>query len=191
MIRENPELAAYTEKLFQMRIKDIKEENFGPDELIMEQHHRYGKVYLIRKGIAKCYISDENGKEFIQEFLGAGMEFGELEIFRNKPTICSVASITPINTFSFSYSCFGTLIKEDFKFNQLIMKALADKIRYKAPRHSYQHGYPIEDNILKLQRSFPEVTEVISKKDIANYIGVTQRSLNRALKTLKEKRKSS
>ncbi len=187
MIRENPELAAYTERLFQKGVKGLNEENFDPQQLIMEQNHRYNRVYLIRRGIAKCYISDENGKEFIQEFLGEGMEFGELEIFRNKPTICSVASITPITAFSFSYSCFNELIETDFKFNQLIMKALADKIRYKAPRHSYQHAYPIEDNILKLQRTFPEVTEVISKKDIANYIGVTQRSLNRALKALRDK----
>ncbi|NAY90904.1 cyclic nucleotide-binding domain-containing protein [Muricauda sp. JGD-17] len=191
MIRKNPELVAYSEVLFQKGVDGMHEEEFGPRQLILEQDHRYTKIYLIKKGIAKCYILDENGKEFIQEFLGEGMEFGELEIFRNKLTICSVESITSLKVFSFTYSCFNNLLKADFKFNQLIMKALADKIRYKAPRHSYQHAYPIEDNILKLQRMFPEITEVISKKDIANYIGVTPRSLNRALKGLREKKQSS
>lgn len=167
------------------------EETFDARQNIMQQDYRYAKVYLIRKGIAKCYISDENGKEFIQEFLGEGMEFGELEVFDNKHTICSVDSITALRVFSFTYSCFTKLLETDFKFNNLIMKALADKIRYKAPRHSYQHAYPIEDNILKLQKVFPDMTEVISKKDIANYIGVTPRSLNRALKGLKDKEQSN
>ncbi|MEZ4810882.1 MAG: Crp/Fnr family transcriptional regulator [Allomuricauda sp.] len=187
MIRINPELTAYTEKLFKKGVHDILEEEFDPRRLIMEQDHRYQRVYVIREGIAKCYISDENGKEFIQEFLGEGMEFGELEVFSNKTTICSVASITHLKTFSFGYSCFNKLLETDLTFNKLIMKALADKIRYKAPRHSYQHAYPIEDNIIRLKEQFPQVTEVISKKDIANYIGVTPRSLNRALKELKEK----
>lgn len=187
MIRVNPELVAYTEQLFKKGEHTISEESFGANELILEQNHRYTKIYVIREGIAKCYISDENGKDFIQEFLGEGLEFGELEIFNNRPAICSVASITPLKAFAISHSSFNTLLDTDSHFNRLIMKALADKIRYKAPRHSYQHGYPIEDNILKLKREFPEMTEMISKKDIANYIGVTQRSLNRALKELKEK----
>ncbi|MBO0323173.1 Crp/Fnr family transcriptional regulator [Muricauda sp. CAU 1633] len=187
MIRTNPELVAYTEKLFQQGSHNIHEEAFGAKHKIMEQDHRYRKVYLIREGIAKCYISDENGKEFIQEFLGEGMEFGELEVFSNKLTICSVESITPLKVFSVSHDGFHQLLKTDPHFNMLILKALADKIRYKAPRHSYQHAYPIEDNILRLKKLFPELTEVIPKKDIANYIGVTTRSLNRALKELKEK----
>ena len=187
MIRINPELVAYAEQLVKKGVHDINEEEFGPNQRIMQQNHRYHRVYLIREGIAKCYISDENGKDFIQEFLGEGMEFGELEVFNNKPTICSVESITILKTFAFTHAGFNRLLETDSHFNRLVMKSLADKIRYKAPRHSYQHGYPIGDNIIRLKQQFPEVTEVISKKDIANYIGVTPRSLNRALKELKEK----
>ena len=163
------------------------ENPFKPKKKSSAQDRRYTKVHVITKGIVKCFISDENGKEFIQEFLGVGMEFGELEAFNNLTTICSVVSITPLETLSLNHSSYNKLLDEDKEFNKLIMKSLADKIRYKAPRHSYQHAYPIEDNILRLQEVFPEFTEVISKKDIANYIGVTPRSLNRALKELKEK----
>ncbi|WP_420601810.1 Crp/Fnr family transcriptional regulator [Flagellimonas sp.] len=187
MIRTNVELIAYTEVLFNTGKHDIWEEAFVSKQKIIEQDHRYNKIYLIKDGIAKCYISDENGKEFIQEFLGEGMEFGELEVFSKGYTICSVESITDLKVFVFSYASFNKLLDTDRQFNQLIMKALADKIQYKAPRHSYQHSYPIEDNLIRLKALFPEFTKVISKKDIANYIGVTPRSLNRALKELKEK----
>ncbi|WP_420399742.1 Crp/Fnr family transcriptional regulator [Flagellimonas sp.] len=187
MIRTNPELATYIQSLWALEGSQILKEDFGPKEVIIRQDRRYGKVHLIREGIAKCYISDENGKEFIQEFLGEGMEFGELEVFDNHTTICSVESITALKTYALPHSAYHTLLGTDPKFNQLIMKALANKIRFKAPRHSYQHSYPIEDNLIRLKQLFPEFTEVISKKDIANYIGITPRSLNRALKELKEK----
>ncbi|PWL38855.1 hypothetical protein DKG77_11485 [Flagellimonas aquimarina] len=187
MIRINLELATYMKKLFKGGMHGLYEEKFGPKHKIIEQDRRYNKVYFITQGITKCYISDENGKEFIQEFLGEGMEFGELEVFSKKHTICSVETITELTTLSISHTCFNNLLETDSHFNRLIMKALADKIRYKAPRHSYQHSYPIEDNVIRLKKIFPKFTEVISKKDIANYIGVTTRSLNRALKELKEK----
>lgn len=187
MIRINLELATYIKKLFNGGAHGLHEEKFGPKHIVIEQDRRYNRVYFIIEGITKCYISDENGKEFIQEFLGEGMEFGELEVFSKKHTICSVETITELKTLSISHSYFNNLLETDSHFNRLIMKALADKIRYKAPRHSYQHSYPIEDNVIRLKKIFPEFTEVISKKDIANYIGVTTRSLNRALKELKEK----
>lgn len=187
MIRTNTDLATYTQSLWTSGSLEMKEEVFPPKSRIIEQDRRYSRVYVITEGIAKCYISDENGKEFIQEFLGEGMEFGELEVFDNHMTICSVESISPLKTYSFSHRVYNHLLDTDREFNRIIMKSLADKIRYKAPRHSYQHSYPIEDNILRLKQLFPEFTQVISKKDIANYIGVTPRSLNRALKELKEK----
>ncbi|MEO9513293.1 MAG: Crp/Fnr family transcriptional regulator [Flavobacteriaceae bacterium] len=187
MIRQNLELSAYVQRIFDAGICNIREEVFKVKCKVIEQDRRYNKVYFITHGITKCYIADENGKEFIQEFLGEGMEFGELEVFSKKHTICSVEAITPLKTLSISHSNFNLLLESDKHFNKLVLKALADKIRYKAPRHSYQHSYPIEDNLMRLKRIFPEFTQVISKKDIANYIGVTTRSLNRALKELKAK----
>ncbi|MEK6154091.1 Crp/Fnr family transcriptional regulator [Flavobacteriaceae bacterium 3-367] len=184
MIRTNSELLSYVSQIQRLGKWGIVEEEFGPKNKIIEQDQRYSQVHLIKEGIAKCYISDDNGREFIQEFLGAGMEFGELEVFTGRLSICAVESITHLTVFSLSYADFRALVKTDARFNHLVMKALADKIRYKAPRHSYQHSHPIEDNVLRLQELFPDFTRVISKKDIANYIGITVRSLNRALKQL-------
>ncbi|MEM9075916.1 MAG: Crp/Fnr family transcriptional regulator [Bacteroidota bacterium] len=190
MIRTNQDFIAYVERLKKGSSHEIDEHVFKPKTTILRQDKRYDSVYLIKKGIAKCYITDENGKEFIQEFLGEGMEFGELEIFSEKLTICSVTSVDELCVYSFSHKTYKALLADDPTFNHLVMKALADKIRYKAPRHSYQHSYPIEDNILRLQKLFPELTEILPKKDIANYIGVTTRSLNRALRELRAKQEN-
>ena len=187
MIRTNQRFIPYIEELRKKGTYRIEVNAFGPKQTILEQDHRYSTVYLIKSGIVKCAISDENGKEFIQEFLGEGMEFGELEVFSEKLTICSVTAVTYLETYSFSLSTYNQLLKKDEVFNNLVMKALTDKIRYKAPRHSYQHSHPIEDKVLRLQKLFPDLITVLPKKDIANYIGVTIRSLNRALKQLEQK----
>ena len=64
---------------------------------------------------------------------------------------------------------------------------MAKKISYKAPRHSYQQSYPIEDNILKIKELYPGIEKILSKKDIASYLGITMRSLNRTLSDINHK----
>ncbi|WP_282079101.1 Crp/Fnr family transcriptional regulator [Aquimarina algiphila] len=187
MIRTNPELLTYINELYNKKNNGITEEKHNPKQRVIEQNKRYNWVYIIKKGITKCYLSDENGKDFIQEFLGEGMEFGEIEVFSGNPSFCCIEAITELVVYKISYIDFNTLLENDKKFNRLVIKAMAAKISYKAPRHSYQQSYPIEHNILRLQQLFPKLTEVISKSDIANYLGVTLRSLNRTLNQLKHR----
>ncbi len=187
MIRTHIELLEYIEVLKAKGLGYFEEETFGPKQVIIEENKRYSYVYIIKKGITKVYLSDENGKDFIQEFLSDGMEFGELEVFSEKPSFCRIESITNVIIYKISYTHFNRLLETDKHFNRLVLKGMAQKISYKAPRHSYQHSYPIEDNILKLKNMYPELEEVISKRDIASYMGITMRSLNRTLSTLRQK----
>lgn len=187
MIRTHPELLAYVESLVLKRHDYFIAELISPKKIIIQQNKRYSNLYIIKSGIVKCYLSDENGKDFIQEFLGAGMEFGELEVFSEKPSFCCVESITPLEVYKISYEDFNDLLETDKGFNRLILKAMAKKISYKAPRHSYQQSYPIEDNILKIKELYPGIEKILSKKDIASYLGITMRSLNRTLSDINHK----
>ena len=182
MIRTNRDLLEYVSELEKHALYPIAKETFKSKQQILKQFSRNNKVYVINNGLVKCYLSDENGKEFVQEFLGAGMEFGELEVFNRKTNVCSVTAISEIDVFVLTYAVFKELLKQDAKFNGMIMNALADKICYKAPRHSFQQCYSIQQNIVRIKETFPDVFEVIPKRDIANYMGITQRSLNRVLK---------
>lgn len=186
MIRKDIDLLAYIEILDQKLPGYFLEENYGPKEIILAQHKRYHSLYIIKKGIAKCYLSDENGKDFIQEFLGEGMEFGELEVFSGNLSFCSIEAISAVDVYKISHHHYNELLENDATFNRLIIKALAAKIGYKAPRHAFQHSYSIEENILKLKKSYPDYHKKFSKNDIANYLGITTRSLNRTLNSLKE-----
>ncbi len=184
MIRANPELLAYIDSLFNKNTIGIDLEKYVSKDKVMLQEKRYNSVFLIKEGIAKCYLTDENGKDFIQEFLGEGLEFGELEIYTNKLSFCTIEAITPLTVYKISHETYKKLLDEDKKFINLILKAMAYKISYKAPRHSYQQGYSIENNIVKLQKEYPEFTKIIPKQDIANFLGITLRSLNRVLREM-------
>lgn len=163
MIRKDTRFLNYIEGLTEKHPNFFQVETYLPKEIILEQDKRYHYLFIIASGITKCYLSDQNGKDFIQEFLSEGMEFGELEVFSGNLSYCSIEAITKVVVYKISHANYNFLLDNDPTFNRLILKSMATKIGYKAPRHSFQQSYSIEANILKLKEVFPNYDQVFSK----------------------------
>lgn len=188
MVRVNNDLLVYVNKLYETgSCKYLTVQNYLPKENVIRQAKRVFSVYIIKHGIAKCYLSEDNGKDFIQEFFSEGEIFGEIEAINGQISFCSIEAITDLQVFRIKNEDFHEMLKSDRKFNNLILKAIANKVRYKALRHGYNQSHAIEDNFLRLINEFPNLLLQISKQDIANYLGITIRSLNRTLNDLKVK----
>jgi CRP-like cAMP-binding protein len=179
MIRTNKELLDYVSKI--QDSATILEQKCAPFQTIIEQGKRVNSVYIIKSGIAKCFLTEENGNDFVEEFFGEGGIVGEIEIINNHLSVCEISAITELSVYRISGINFNHLLDVDKVFNQLILKALSSKIHYKATRHAHNQLHDVEANLLRLQREFPDMFDAIPKLDIANYLGVTLRSLNRVL----------
>lgn len=182
MIRADKNILNYILSLEKKSSEHIILQHVEPRNKIVMQDHNTSHVYVLKSGISKCYITTEDGNVFIQEFFGEGQLFGEVEAIHDIVSVCSVESINEVQVYAINKNYFKKLLSNDKNFNDLILKTLTNKIAYKAHRHSYNQFNSIYSNIKRLKKIFPELTQVISKQDIANYLGVTLRSLNRALK---------
>jgi len=182
MIRADKNILNYILSLEKKSNEHIILQQVKPRNKILKQDHNTSHVYVLKSGITKCYLTTEDGNVFIQEFFGEGQLFGEVEVIHNTVCVCSVESINEVQVYAINKNYFKELLNNDKNFNELILKTLTNKIAYKAHRHSYNQFNSIYSNIKRLKKIFPELTQVISKQDIANYLGVTLRSLNRALK---------
>lgn len=74
------------------------------------------------------------------------------------------------------------MAKSDLKLNNLLLDVFAERIINTASRASYQQLYTIEHSLGKLLELQSKQEISISKEDMASYLGVTVRSLNRAFK---------
>jgi len=153
-------------------------------EKIIAQKTNVRAVYVITEGLAKCYLTEDTGNDFIQEFFGAGEVFGEIELITLAPSFCTIEALVPTGYFKIPQNLFQHLLRNDATFNQLLLQLMASKIRYTALRHSYHQSHPLETNLKRLLQEFPDLLEKIAKKDIANYLGITLRSLNRVLQSM-------
>ncbi|WP_207536176.1 Crp/Fnr family transcriptional regulator [Desertivirga arenae] len=186
MLRTNQAFLAYAENLYekQERKEDIIVRKYVPGQTLLCQNEPATKVMVVREGITKCFFTENNDKDYILEFLGKGEVIGEIEFLRNVPCLCSVMAITEVSVFAFSIPYFQTLIESDLKLNRQLLDIFAERITNTSSRASYQQLHPAEYNLKKLLELQSKQDIRLSKEDMASYLGISVRSLNRSLKEL-------
>jgi CRP-like cAMP-binding protein len=185
MIRTNKEVLIYINKLAASTAGAvIVQQVFTAPQQILEEGKNVYALYILKKGIAKCYFDTDTGGKFIQEFFGEGELFGEIELMDDIRSYCTVEAVETVTVYKILKKDFLQLIENDKKLNQLFIKALITKLKYKATRHSHNQLHTIEDNLTRLRLRVPDLENMIPKQDIADYLGITLRALNRTLKNM-------
>jgi len=184
MIRKSPIFLQLLDKLVSDGAPrgsiDILE--FPKKRLLIEQRKNIRNVLVIRSGVVKCYIAEDNGKEYILEFLGEGEILGEIEVIRKTPGMATVASLTSVSVFKIDKSFFLQLLKTDAAFNQAVLELMATRLVNTAMRASRQQLYTLSYNLSQLTKILQEGQIAFTKNDLSDYLGISKRSLNRLLK---------
>lgn len=186
MFRKNPSFLSYIEHLYDAmpRKEDIVMKTFRKGELLFEQGQEPVKVFIVKEGITKCYFSEDNGKDYILQFLSEGEILGELEALRSMPCLCNVAAVSDVQAYALNIAFFKSLLDKDIKLNHMLLDALAGRIIDTSSKSASQQLYTIGHGLKKILALQEKQDIVISKEDMAAYLGVTLRSLNRALRDL-------
>ncbi|MDN3693455.1 Crp/Fnr family transcriptional regulator [Chryseobacterium tructae] len=186
MLRTNQSFLSHLEELYHKQTGgNIILQSFSKGQHLLVQDQSVSKVMLIKEGITKCSFEEENGKEYIVEFLGSGEILGEVELIKNIPCLCGIEALTEVVVYSVNLSYFNELVQKDLILNNLLLSSFADRIINTSSRASYQQLYTIEHTLTQLLKMQSKQNIQISKEDMAAYLGITVRSLNRILKDLK------
>ncbi|WP_199121492.1 Crp/Fnr family transcriptional regulator [Pedobacter sp. ASV28] len=182
MLRTNTEFLSYIDKLYQSNELEVSLYHFEKGKLLFHQGEPCHRVLVIKEGIVKCFFNEENGKDYIVEFLGRGEILGEIEAIRQMDGLCNVAALTEIKVYVLAVPFFRALLTKDLTLNKLLLEELAERIVNTSSRASFQQLYTVEHGLAKLLELQEKQGIAITKDDMAAYLGITLRSLNRALK---------
>jgi CRP-like cAMP-binding protein len=187
MLRTNQPFLDYLETLYekQPEKENITIKSYAKGERLLTQNESSTKIMLIRSGITKCYFIEENDKEYIVEFLGKGEIIGEIEVIKNVPCLCSIEAISEVTVYAMSIPYFKDLLKNDLGLNNFLLDVFAERIVNTSSRASYQQLHTTEHTLNQFLELKSKEME-ISKEDMAAYLGINVRSLNRSLKELKD-----
>lgn len=183
MLRTNNEFLSYIETLHQNNPLAVTLQAFEKGDLLLRQGEKSRRVFIIKDGIAKCFFLEENGKDYILEFMSKGQILGEIEMIRQIDCLCNVAALTPLQVYAIPVLSFKDLLANDLILNRILLEELAERIINTSSRASFQQLYTVEHGLAKLLDLQEKQRMTISKEDMAAYLGITLRSLNRALKS--------
>lgn len=188
MLRTNLTFLAFIERFCaENKQADITLKNFKAGYRFIEQGEKINNIYIIKDGISKCFISEENGKDFIIEFLGKGEVVGELEALKKINCLCNVAAISEVMAYIIPHHFFLSLINKSSEFTTLLLQELSTRIIQTSTRAAFQQLYTLEYALLKLLKLQADEHISISKEDMAAYLGISVRSFNRSLKHVIDK----
>ncbi|MBC9911917.1 Crp/Fnr family transcriptional regulator [Chitinophaga varians] len=157
----------------------------GSHLLKQGQGNKY--VFVQQTGLSKVHITEDNGKDFIVQFLGEGELLGEIEVIQKTPNLTTVTALTAVTAWCITTDYFAYLITHNAELNRLLLLSLAHRLNQTSARASYQQVYPAEYAMLKLLSVLATQQTSFAKKDLADYLGVSVRSFNRSLKQLRER----
>lgn len=184
MLRTNLRFLSFIEDIYNEHPQtDILLKEYPKGSLLCRQDEWQYKVSVIKEGFVKCCHSEENGKDFIFEFLGKGEIVGELEAIRGVKCLCSVEAAIDVQAYTFSTSFFKSLLNES-RFSNILLDELAERMINTSNKAAYQQLYTVKYGLSKLLDLQNKQGIELSKADMASYLGVDIRSLNRALKEL-------
>lgn len=186
MVRSNQSFLNYLAKLYeaQPHKADIIVKSYSTGQRLFTQHESASKVMLIKEGITKCFFTEENDKDYIVEFLGKGEILGEIEFIQKIPCLCSVEAVTDVTVYAIAPAYFRTLLEKEIALNNILLEVFAERIVNTSSRASYQQLYTTDYTVAKLLALQEKQGITIARADKAAYLGITIRSLNRALKSL-------
>lgn len=188
MLKTNESFLKYLSALYesQDRKENIILKQCVKGGRLLYQNEIATKVMLIVDGITKCYFTEDNDKEYIIEFLGKGEIIGEVELIRSIPCLCTIEAMTDVSYFAMDKPYFSALLKTELQLNHLLVDSFAKRIVDTASRASYQQLYTVEHSLSKLMELQAKQNVSLTKDEMASYLGITVRSLNRAMKDLQE-----
>ena len=160
--------------------------------LIISQGDAPDAMYLLLEGRLKVFLSNEEGREVILDFLDPGDAFGELALLDDEERSASVITVAPVKLALLPRAHFRACLADSGEMCSALLMLLARRLR----RLTGQVGsLALEDvysrvrNVL-LNKSMENgdgklVTSELTHQDIANMIGASREMVTRIFNDLK------
>jgi CRP-like cAMP-binding protein len=187
MLRTNNFFLSFIEQLYSSQSsKAIALRKYPKGTLVYNQNQACFRVTIIKSGFVKCFYTEDNDKEFIFEFLGSGEIIGEIEAIKKIKCLCNIEAVSDVEAYTFPISFFISLIEKDAEFREAVLLELVERLINTSHRASFQKAYSSKYGLLRLMYMQQKQNISISKSDMASYLGIDIRSLNRALEQIRK-----
>lgn len=153
-----------------------------PKQRLIVQDQALQSVYVIKSGVTKCFITENNERDYILDFLGEGEILGEIEAIRHTRATCTIEAITPLTVYAISSVQFHHFFKTLPAFGSIVLELIAARLARISEKAARQQLYTLSEILPQLLSALESQQITFTKQDLSEYLGISVRSLNRLLK---------
>lgn len=156
----------------------IEVHEYRRDEWIIHEGMRPDFLFYVIEGKAKIYVTHQNGKVSLINFINANDFIGEMELLNDVYYTKGIQASTKTICFALPYHRYRKQLLEDAKFLRELTKFLSAKATVMAAKYSQSLAFPLENRLADF--ILQTADEGIYKEKhvtVCDYLGVSYRHL--------------
>ncbi|HWQ79542.1 MAG TPA: Crp/Fnr family transcriptional regulator [Anaerovoracaceae bacterium] len=169
-------------------LRRISVKEYKANEFVLNQGEVHDHMYIVLEGELGIYVESEQGKKYYLNTYRKGNYIGELEMFGNYPYISSVEARTDVRLLEIDREDFIRWVMLDRNLNEYVIRTLCHSTYVLCSNMGANTLYTLKSRVCRflLDRSEEGGKVSINSEMLSEYMAVTQRSVNRILKQLKD-----
>lgn len=171
-------------------LRKFQLKKYKDNEFVLYQGEIYNSFYILVSGYLDIYASSEQGKKYLFCTYKKGEYVGDMEIFQQAPYICQVEGRGEVTVLELDRASFLQWTKLDNNFSQYMLKSLCSNSYRMCLEIGHTALYSLKQRIAQYLLEYTDSEKrqkvSISTELMSQKMAVTQRSVNRILKQLKE-----
>lgn len=174
-----------SDKAIKTVLSNTKERSFKKGEVMINKGEIPSYFYIIRSGVARGYILDKNGKEYIKTLYFPPSTAGPLSaLIQQRETETIYDCITDCEVVEFDYNRFKEQADKSLELSTLNIKVLEAIFIRSNDRINDLSILDATERYLKLKKKIPNIENLVAQYHIASYLNITPVQLSRIRKKL-------
>jgi len=165
--------------LFSFPVEEFMEvHEYQRDEWIIQEGTRPNFLFYVIEGKAKIYVTHQNGKVSLINFINAHDYIGEMELLHEVYYTKGIQALTKTVCFALPIHHCRIQLMEDAKFLRELTKFLSVKATLMATKYSQSLAFPLENRLADFILQLAD-DGVYKEKHVTvcDYLGVSYRHL--------------
>ena len=163
--------------------------SYPKNTMLFMEGDESSQLFIIESGKVKVFVTSEDGKQVILNFMGPGEYFGELALIDGKPRSASVMTVADTSVVTVSRKKFQQFLAENPTYalemmEQLVFRIrdLTDSVKDMALLDVYGR---VSQLLVRLADTDGRITSPkLTHQEIANMVGASREMVSRIMKEL-------
>lgn len=194
VLSSHPVFNGVAPPVLQFALAEGKLQSFERQQLLLQEGHSDLRFFVLLRGSVRVFYSGPEGVEVVAKIFLAPAVFGEMECLSNIPYLENVAAMEKVDALVLPRDTLVQLTKKSPAFAHNLMVDLAKRLCIAAHNERALAFHRVEVRLANVLQTYLDAyglptyegTKIrirLTQSDLANHLGVTRRSITRALRS--------